>query len=544
MVTREQDTPSGENPTLNLDLNLPVIGSTGVGGDSFETAAEKINEALRRLDNHDHTSGKGKGVPYSALCADADLNVNENNINKINLLNLIEILQPNITLNQTLYVLNKDLYFRDGFGNNIRITAGGNIVVGSTRQSFLAQPVSVTNVRYDNGILYVTYNNLESGSQVGDIIEYDIRDSARDVSVGEGAPGPAQADLPDNSFYVNSENLSLFFKLDGQWQDLTRRGEQGPQGVYRINAYRVLNTSDPDLGEDDTPTGGDRIDSPTDWTYTFPSSDVGDNTKKVYQSFSEYDPSNNTLTPWSAPFLATSLGIAGPAGEGVPRLGATGNILSKISGEDYDTGWIDPVDTNIQNIIPLYQRSSSSLMYADRPNGGVQDPSSLGITTVPTGWSLTTPSGDENLYISFALLKPGENTPFRYTTPWNIPVGTGTPTPTPTVSTFTRYAGIREANNSFSASDFTSNSTNSMITIPTWTGTDRYIAFAWPVQNDQGVNLDDPTELHIGGFGVNQLTGWTKQAGTITINSDTYNWWLLVQAAPPDQFSGVVLTIR
>jgi hypothetical protein len=35
-------------------------------------------------------------------------------------------------------------------------------------------------------------------------------------------------------------------------------------------------------------------------------------------------------------------GAQGPAGEGVPTGGSTGQLLSKVSGTDYDTEWADP----------------------------------------------------------------------------------------------------------------------------------------------------------------------------------------------------------
>lgn len=547
MVDRSQNTPVGENPTFNLNLNLPVISSEGLGGDSFESAAEKINEALRIIDNHNHSPGKGKGVPYSALCADSDLNVNEYNINRINILNLIEILQPNITKNQSLYVLNKDLYFRDGFGNNIRITSGGQVVLqpsGSTRQSFLSSPVAVSDVRYNNGILYVSYHNLESGSQIGQIFEYDIRQGSSNVATGQGAPGSTQSNLPDSSFYIDLQTLSLFIKLDGQWQDLTRRGEQGPQGLYRVNIYRYVSSGTPSPSN---PSGGSRVLAPSDWSFDFPSTQVSDPAFDVYQSFAEYDSSNNTLTDWSVPFEIGNQGPPGVAGPGVARGGTLGQILSKSSGIDFETEWIDPVNTNIQNFIPLYQRSASSLSYADRPVGGMQEVGTLSFTSngVPTGWSLTVPPGNEDLYISFALLKPisSVGAPFKYTTPWNIPVGTGV-APAPTPSTYTIYAGI-SLNSSFGASDFTESSRTDSVAVPTWTSGNRYIAFAWPVLDDQGNALHDPTELHFGNTGLNQLGSFNKQLSTIIINSLEYEWWVLEMEAPQSTLGvGITLVIR
>ena len=89
----------------------------------------------------------------------------------------------------------------------------------------------------------------------------------------------------------------------------------------------------------------------------------------------------------------------------------------------------------------------------------------------------------------------------------------------PAPATHTRYFG-RSANTSFSAPEFTSSqgssSTTDVLTLPTWTGND-YIAFAVPNTTGDitGINID----------GLNQIGGFQRVSGTLSINSVAYKVW-------------------
>ena len=48
--------------------------------------------------------------------------------------------------------------------------------------------------------------------------------------------------------------------------------------------------------------------------------------------------------------VTATLGAEGPPGLGVPEGGTTGQILTKLSGDDYDAAWQNPVDTTVASI--------------------------------------------------------------------------------------------------------------------------------------------------------------------------------------------------
>ena len=85
-------------------------------------------------------------------------------------------------------------------------------------------------------------------------------------------------------------------------------------------------------------------------------------------------------------------------------------------------------------------------------------------------------------------------------------------------STHTRYIAI-SADQTFVAADFTggTSTTTDSGTLPTFT-TNQYVALAIPDSED------DLTFFRNAG-GINQIAAFTKQSGTITINSVAYKWW-------------------
>ena len=61
--------------TPNMNLSLPVPTST-VG----PAWASQLNTAVEVVDDHDHSSGKGKKVTPAGISINADLDINSNNL--------------------------------------------------------------------------------------------------------------------------------------------------------------------------------------------------------------------------------------------------------------------------------------------------------------------------------------------------------------------------------------------------------------------------------------------------------------------------------
>jgi predicted outer membrane repeat protein len=106
----------------DMNLTLPTVSTT-----PGPTWANQINDALSTVSNHNHAPGNGAPIPSSALNIDADLSFAGNRAT-----NLGGSLYTNLTATPTftngVYCRSGNLYFRDGAGNEIPITSGGNVV--------------------------------------------------------------------------------------------------------------------------------------------------------------------------------------------------------------------------------------------------------------------------------------------------------------------------------------------------------------------------------------------------------------------------------
>ena len=111
--------------TTFMGLSLPTVSST-IGPDW----AVSLNAALTEVDSHDHTSGKGTRVPTAGININAALDFGEyaiTDLGKATFTNL-SVLDSD---NSTIYVKDGDWYMNDGSGNQVRITSGGALNVGS-----------------------------------------------------------------------------------------------------------------------------------------------------------------------------------------------------------------------------------------------------------------------------------------------------------------------------------------------------------------------------------------------------------------------------
>lgn len=111
--------------TTNMNLTLPVV--TVTLGPQWAT---ELNAALEVIDEHDHTSGKGKRVPIAGLNINADLNFSNY---KISNLYSVQLNSNTSALSgasnaSSLSVTNGDLYFTNGSGVAVQLTSGGSPV--------------------------------------------------------------------------------------------------------------------------------------------------------------------------------------------------------------------------------------------------------------------------------------------------------------------------------------------------------------------------------------------------------------------------------
>lgn len=111
--------------TVYMNLTLPTVSVT-LG----PTWATEINTALTTIDDHDHTSGKGRQVPTTGLNINADLSFGgykATTLKSTQFSSQASALSGASEANAT-YSLNGDLYFVNGSGVGVQITSGGSVV--------------------------------------------------------------------------------------------------------------------------------------------------------------------------------------------------------------------------------------------------------------------------------------------------------------------------------------------------------------------------------------------------------------------------------
>lgn len=111
-----------------MDLNLPEVGVT-----PSQEWAEQLNTQIEtKVQEHDHTEGKGNRIPAAALSIDADLPINGNNLTQARSVRFTEETAVNeITDVGCIYRLGEDLWYTDGAGTPIQITDDGALAASS-----------------------------------------------------------------------------------------------------------------------------------------------------------------------------------------------------------------------------------------------------------------------------------------------------------------------------------------------------------------------------------------------------------------------------
>lgn len=110
--------------TPNMNLLLPVVTST-IG----PLWASELNAAQFTIDSHDHTSGKGVPIPSNGIQLNADLTFNSFNATFLRSSQYTDNSSPLALPGdiRAIYASGGDLYYNNGIGQQIQITAGAGL---------------------------------------------------------------------------------------------------------------------------------------------------------------------------------------------------------------------------------------------------------------------------------------------------------------------------------------------------------------------------------------------------------------------------------
>lgn len=147
----------------NMSLVIP-----GIGSESGPTYAFDVNASLTIIDRHDHSANSGVRINPSGLNINSALAINNNFLNTIAGLTLVA--QNSTPAINTIYESGVDLYYVDGLGNNIQITANGGIAGSPGSISNLTSPASASYVSGSSTFVWQSGASIAANMDFGSAI--------------------------------------------------------------------------------------------------------------------------------------------------------------------------------------------------------------------------------------------------------------------------------------------------------------------------------------------------------------------------------------
>jgi len=208
------------------------------------------------------------------------------------------------------------------------------------------------NTNGNNGDVFV---NTSSGSFAQKIagtwtIVYTLPSpSAADGTLLYGAGTPASTTGKNGDSYINTLTGIFYQKSGGTWSQVfsLATGPQGPQGIAGTNGINGTNGNTILYGTTNPANNTTGVDG-NFYINTASYVIFGPRAAGVWPagiSMLGNDGATGPIGPQGSTGpqgVAGATGAAGANGEGVPAGGATGQVLAKNSGTNYDTTWINP----------------------------------------------------------------------------------------------------------------------------------------------------------------------------------------------------------
>ena len=149
-------------PYMNLDLPVPTV----TPGPLY---AQKEVTAFTQIDSHNHSSGQGVTIPVVGINVDADFPFNSFNITGARSFRTEDQGAP-LGLGTDLhcvYSVNGDLYYNNGIGQQIKITAGGGLnatSIGGIGGDYATSPASVFYTQLS--VLFTFWQNTNQAANI------------------------------------------------------------------------------------------------------------------------------------------------------------------------------------------------------------------------------------------------------------------------------------------------------------------------------------------------------------------------------------------
>lgn len=154
------------SPVMSMPVPVP-------GTDPGPQYAFDLNSCLSILDQHDHTTGLGSPITPSAMLINSNLPMGSNNITAL-LAAQFTPQVPATSLLGALSVSGVDLWYTDGSGNKIQITALGGVAGSPGSIANLVSPASASYVAGSKTFVWQSDVNQAANLDAGSIILRNI----------------------------------------------------------------------------------------------------------------------------------------------------------------------------------------------------------------------------------------------------------------------------------------------------------------------------------------------------------------------------------
>jgi hypothetical protein len=170
-------------PTPYMNLDLPTVNVT-----SGPEWASKLNIAFEALDAHDHSDGKGARVSPAGMNINGDLEFNDNNAVELKSAryNNQGAALAGINDIRCVYVSGNDLYYNNGTGTAVQITAGAGLnaaSIGGIGGDYASSSASVSYSNANKTFSFTQSANTAAHLDAGNVIIREPTASANGITL-------------------------------------------------------------------------------------------------------------------------------------------------------------------------------------------------------------------------------------------------------------------------------------------------------------------------------------------------------------------------
>lgn len=216
-------------PSTNMGMPIPVVGV-----ELGPAWASDLNASLGIVDTHDHSTGKGTPVITAGININADLGFNSFNALSLRAARFTAQGSP-LSLpadKNEIYVAGVDLYYNDGNGNQVRITAGGAISASPGNIAGLVAPASAVYSAGSGKFTWQKNVDIAANMDMGSIIIREQIVSANGITISSPASLVANYTLTLPAALPSSGSQALYVDTSGNMTFVNSGVVVGPGGSY------------------------------------------------------------------------------------------------------------------------------------------------------------------------------------------------------------------------------------------------------------------------------------------------------------------------